>query len=231
MLRKLLQQKYATLTTGVALSHVQHVGRYTVVLLVHSGCQLRHARSADAEDVSHVVGMQIGSAAAAAKASNGVAWLHSRSTDAALALPVQNVSGGRPVQVGDLQLWGMEINVAATAADDTIFDIPMGCMLSIRRQMVFLPVQDVSGGRPVQVGAGDLPLWGMEIDVAAAAAEIRNLGKEADPSKGLDGFLGGMGLGWLAEQLKDLKLSKSACLAVCRIWYGQVSSRSVVSSS
>jgi arsenite-transporting ATPase len=48
----------------------------------------------------------------------------------------------------------------------------------------------------------------MEIDVAAAAAEIRTLGKEADPSKGLDGFLGGMGLGWLAEQLKDLKLSE-----------------------
>ncbi len=43
--------------------------------------------------------------------------------------------------------------------------------------------QDVSGGRPVVVEGTDLPLWGMEIDVAAAAEEIRAIGKEGDGAK------------------------------------------------
>ena len=68
------------------------------------------------------------------------------------------------------------------------------------------PVQDVSGGKPVQVADSDL--WGMEIDVAAAAEEIRNIGK-ADKGKGVDDFLSGVGLGAFADQLKDLRLSKS----------------------
>ena len=66
-------------------------------------------------------------------------------------------------------------------------------------------VQDVSGGKPVQVG--DTNLWGMEIDVAAAAEEIRNIGK-ADQGKGVEDVLGSFGLGAFAEQLKDLRLSE-----------------------
>ena len=69
-------------------------------------------------------------------------------------------------------------------------------------------LQDVSGGKPVQVGDSDL--WGMEIDVAAAAEEIRNIGK-ADKGKGVDDFLSGVGLGAFAEQLKDLRLGKQQC--------------------
>ena len=45
----------------------------------------------------------------------------------------------------------------------------------------------------------------MEIDVAAAAAEVRSIGK-ADEGKSIDEFLGGIGLGALSEQLKDLRL-------------------------
>ena len=69
-------------------------------------------------------------------------------------------------------------------------------------------VQDVGGGRPVVVQAGDLPLWGMQIDVAAAADEIRGIGREADGGvSAADEFLSGIGLGAVAEQLKDLRLS------------------------
>ena len=58
-------------------------------------------------------------------------------------------------------------------------------------------------------------LWGMEVDVAAAAAEIRAIGKEdgsdKDGSGGgssqVNGFLGSIGLGALADQLKELRLS------------------------
>ena len=54
---------------------------------------------------------------------------------------------------------------------------------------------------------GDTNLYGMEIDVAAAAEEIRGIGK-ADKGKGVDDVLGSFGLGAFAEQLKDLRLSK-----------------------
>ena len=67
--------------------------------------------------------------------------------------------------------------------------------------------QDVSGGKPVSVQGTDLPLWGMEIDVAAAAEDIRAIGREGDGMKQVDDFLGGLGLGAVAEQLKDLRLS------------------------
>lgn len=65
--------------------------------------------------------------------------------------------------------------------------------------------QDVSSGKPVQVG--DTDLYGMEIDVAAAAEEIRSIGK-ADKGKSVDDVLGSFGLGAFAEQLKDLRLSE-----------------------
>lgn len=66
----------------------------------------------------------------------------------------------------------------------------------------------MSGGRPVAVEGTDLPLWGMEIDVAAAAEEIRAIGKEGDGANQVDDFLSGLGLGAVADQLKDLRLSK-----------------------
>ena len=78
-------------------------------------------------------------------------------------------------------------------------------MCNLRR---LLFAQDVGGGRPVAVQAGDLPLWGMQIDVAAAADEIRGIGREADGGiSAADEFLSGIGLGAIAEQLKDLRLS------------------------
>ncbi len=41
-------------------------------------------------------------------------------------------------------------------------------------------LQDVSGGNPVKLQGTDLPLYGMEIDVAGAAEEIRSIGKDSD---------------------------------------------------
>ncbi|CAG9465867.1 unnamed protein product [Pedinophyceae sp. YPF-701] len=66
--------------------------------------------------------------------------------------------------------------------------------------------QDVSGGKPVRVDSpmGDIPLYGMEIDVAAAREELKAIGKEGSFSR----FLSNMGLGGLGEQLKDLNLSE-----------------------
>ena len=73
--------------------------------------------------------------------------------------------------------------------------------------------QDVGGGRPVAV-EGDVPLWGMQIDVAAAAEEVRAVGRD-DGAKPLDDFLGSVGLGAIGEQLKDLRLSAALpCAAV-----------------
>jgi arsenite/tail-anchored protein-transporting ATPase len=67
--------------------------------------------------------------------------------------------------------------------------------------------QDVSGGKPVRVEGTDLPLWGMEIDVEDAKAELREAtGK--DGGKGVDEFLGGMGLGVVSDQLRDLQLGE-----------------------
>ncbi len=74
-----------------------------------------------------------------------------------------------------------------------------------KAEHVLVTTQDVSSGKPVQVG--DTDLWGMEIDVAAAAEEIRSIGK-ADKGKSIDDVLGSFGLGAFADQLKDLKLSK-----------------------
>ena len=44
-------------------------------------------------------------------------------------------------------------------------------------------LQDVSGGKPIRLQGTELPLYGMEIDVAAAAEEIRSIGKESDGSQ------------------------------------------------
>ena len=46
----------------------------------------------------------------------------------------------------------------------------------------------------VEAGDTEQRLWGMEIDVGAAAAEVRSIGK-ADEGKSIDDFLGGIGLG------------------------------------
>lgn len=54
----------------------------------------------------------------------------------------------------------------------------------------------------------DLPLWGMEVDPEEGKAEFleqsaqNNLGGQAGD------FLSGMGLGMVADQLKDLKLGE-----------------------
>ena len=48
-------------------------------------------------------------------------------------------------------------------------------------------------------------LWGMEVDVEAAKAELREIAKK-DEGKGASKFLSSIGLGSLAEQLEDLKL-------------------------
>ena len=65
--------------------------------------------------------------------------------------------------------------------------------------------QDVSGGLPVPVEGTDLPLWGLEVDPEAASASLK-AGAARNDGKGIRDFLGGFGLGALADQLADLKL-------------------------
>jgi arsenite-transporting ATPase len=70
--------------------------------------------------------------------------------------------------------------------------------------------QDVSGGAPVAVEGIDLPLWGMEVDVERARADIRAVAA-ADDDRGntkAQQFLSSVGLGAFADQLQDLKLSE-----------------------
>ncbi len=56
----------------------------------------------------------------------------------------------------------------------------------------------------------ELPLWGMEIDVERARAELREMGQAGTSVGGggskVDDFMSGVGLGALQEQLKDLRL-------------------------
>ena len=76
-----------------------------------------------------------------------------------------------------------------------------------------LCAQDVSGGQPVLVrGEQSGLLWGMEMDTAAAAAELRGLGKD-DNAERINGFLSSIGLGAFADQLKDLQLGAPAAPA------------------
>lgn len=67
--------------------------------------------------------------------------------------------------------------------------------------------QDVSGGRPVPVSGTDEKVYGMEIDLEAARQDLRDL-VGADGGKGLDNALGSVGLGGIADQLKDLRLGE-----------------------
>ena len=76
------------------------------------------------------------------------------------------------------------------------------------REVQAVSRQDVSGGVPVAVEGTDLPVWGMEIDVERAKAELRELGQAgASGSSKVDDFMSGVGFGPLQEQLKDLRLS------------------------
>ena len=68
----------------------------------------------------------------------------------------------------------------------------------------------VSGGAPVRVtgpGAEDLNLWGLEVDVAAAKADMK-AAAAADGGAAAVNFLKSIGLGVFADQLADLKLGE-----------------------
>ncbi len=67
--------------------------------------------------------------------------------------------------------------------------------------------QDVSGGAPVLLQGTDLPLYGMEIDIEAAKQELRELASK-DDGKQVSDFLGSVGLGGFADQLRDLQLGE-----------------------
>ncbi|GIL66494.1 hypothetical protein Vafri_20017 [Volvox africanus] len=77
--------------------------------------------------------------------------------------------------------------------------------------------QDVSGGKPVLLQGTDLPLWGLEIDPEEAKREFF----EGSGTSGADGtsagpsaatqvgdFMNRMGLGFVIDQLSDLKLGE-----------------------
>lgn len=68
--------------------------------------------------------------------------------------------------------------------------------------------QDVSGGKPVPVEGTDLPLWGLEIDPEEATEEFRAFSKKSNTAGQAAGFLKGMGLGIIGDQLADLKLGE-----------------------
>ena len=68
----------------------------------------------------------------------------------------------------------------------------------------------VAGGAPVRVtgpGAEDLNLWGLEVDVAAAKADMK-AAAAADGGAAAVNFLKSVGLGVFADQLADLKLGE-----------------------
>ncbi|GLI62585.1 hypothetical protein VaNZ11_005259 [Volvox africanus] len=73
--------------------------------------------------------------------------------------------------------------------------------------------QDVSGGKPVLLQGTDLPLWGLEIDPEEAKREFF----EGSGTSGAGGtsaasqvgdFMNRMGLGFVIDQLSDLKLAE-----------------------
>jgi hypothetical protein len=87
----------------------------------------------------------------------------------------------------------------------------------------------VSGGAPVAVEGTELPLWGMEIDVERAKAELRELGQAgASGSSKVEDCMSGVGLGALQEQLKDLRLSALRAAARIHSREPQVSSCSLL---
>lgn len=69
--------------------------------------------------------------------------------------------------------------------------------------------QDLSSGSPVEVLSplGQLPLWGMEIDLQAAREELR-VATDAEGGRKFNEFLDGLGLGMISDQLKDLQLGE-----------------------
>jgi len=68
--------------------------------------------------------------------------------------------------------------------------------------------QALAGGEPLKVTeAVDLPLYAMEISPEEARAEMRSFAKSGGSEK-LEDWLGGVGLGSLAAELKDLQLGQ-----------------------
>ncbi|KXZ50739.1 hypothetical protein GPECTOR_15g424 [Gonium pectorale] len=61
--------------------------------------------------------------------------------------------------------------------------------------------QDVSGGKPVLLQGTDLPLWGLEIDPEEAKREFFE-------GSGVSDFMSKMGMGFVIDQIKDLKLGE-----------------------
>ncbi|MEW5306530.1 MAG: hypothetical protein WDW36_008988 [Sanguina aurantia] len=68
--------------------------------------------------------------------------------------------------------------------------------------------QDLSGGKPVLLEGTDLPLWGMEIDPSEAQEEFMSSSASSNTAGQVQEMLKGMGMGMIAEQLADLKLSE-----------------------
>lgn len=74
--------------------------------------------------------------------------------------------------------------------------------------------QDVSGGKPVLLQGTDLPLWGLEIDPEEAKREFFAEREGEDGSTGpsaasqVTDFMNKMGMGFVLDQLKDLKLAE-----------------------
>ncbi|WIA21141.1 hypothetical protein OEZ85_005452 [Tetradesmus obliquus] len=68
--------------------------------------------------------------------------------------------------------------------------------------------QDVSGGKPVLLEGVDLPLWGLEVDVEEGKREFASFNASNKTGDQASDFLSGMGLGMVADQLKDLKLGE-----------------------
>jgi len=66
---------------------------------------------------------------------------------------------------------------------------------------------DVSGGAPVRVEfpGTDLPLWGMQVDIGEARRELKELAARGD-TQAFEDALSGLGLGGVAEQIRDLQL-------------------------
>ena len=69
--------------------------------------------------------------------------------------------------------------------------------------------QEIGGGAPVEVVEGNagLPLYAMEISVEAARAEIQSFAQDGGTQK-VEDWLGGVGMGSLAAELKDLQLGE-----------------------
>ncbi|KAL4441055.1 hypothetical protein ABPG77_010486 [Micractinium sp. CCAP 211/92] len=67
--------------------------------------------------------------------------------------------------------------------------------------------QDVSGGKPVLLEGTDGRVYGMEIDLEQARQELRELSGQ-DEGRRIDDILSSVGLGGVADQLKDLRLGE-----------------------